>query len=33
MMTVDNVIEEVHAIEWTPNSATYKMERLNLDIY
>ena len=29
---VDNVVEEVHAIEWIPNSATYKMEKLNLDI-
>ena len=25
-------MEEVHAIEWTPNSVTYKMERLNLDV-
>ena len=29
---VDNIIEEVHAIEWIPNSASYKMEKLNLDI-
>ena len=29
---VDNVMEEVHAIEWIPNSATYKMEKLNLDV-
>ena len=29
---VDNVMEEVHAIEWMPNSATYKMEKLNLDV-
>ena len=29
---VDNVIEEVHAIDWVPNSAGYKMEKLNLDI-
>ena len=29
---VDNVIEEVHAIEWIPNSASYKMEKLNLDV-
>ena len=30
--TVDNVVEEVHAIEWIPNLATYKTEKLNLDI-
>ena len=29
---VDNVMEEVHGIEWMPNLATYKMEKLNLDI-
>ena len=29
---VDNVMEEVHAIEWIPNSATYKIEKLNLDV-
>ena len=29
---VDNIIEEVHAIEWIPNSAGYKMEKLNLNI-
>ena len=28
---VDNIIEEVHAIEWIPNLTTYKMEKLNLD--
>ena len=28
---VDNVVEEVHAIEWIPNSATYKIKKLNLD--
>ena len=28
---VDNVMEEVHAIEWIPNSTAYKMEKLNLD--
>ena len=30
---VDNIVEEVHAIEWIPNSVTYKMEKLNLDIF
>ena len=29
---VDNIVEEVHAIEWIPNSTTYKMEKLNLDV-
>ena len=29
---IDNIVEEVHAIEWIPNSAGYKMESLNLDI-
>ena len=29
---VDNIMEEVHAIEWIPNSATYKIEKLNLDV-
>ena len=29
---VDIIVEEVHAIEWVPNSAGYKMEKLNLDI-
>ena len=29
---VDNTVEEVHAIEWIPNLATYKMEKLNLDV-
>ena len=29
---IDNLIEEVHAIKWIPNSATYKMEMLNLDV-
>ena len=29
---VDNVVEEARAIEWVPNSAIYKMEKLNLDI-
>ena len=28
---VDNIVEEVHDIEWIPNSATYKMEKLNLE--
>ena len=27
---VDNIVEEVHAIEWIPNFATSKMEKLNL---
>ena len=27
---VDNVVEEVHAIEWIPNSATYKIGKPNL---
>ena len=25
-------MEEIHAIEWIPNSATYKMEKLNLHV-
>ena len=25
-------MEEVHAIEWIPNLATYKMEKLTLDV-
>ena len=29
---IDNIMEEVHAIEWIPISATYKMEKLNLDV-
>ena len=29
---VDNVVEELHAIEWIPNTAIYRMERLNLDV-
>ena len=29
---VDNIMEEVHTIEWIPNLATYKMEKLNLDV-
>ena len=29
---VHNIEEEVHAIEWVPNSASYKMEKLNLDV-
>ena len=29
---VDNIIEAVHAIEWIPNSASYKMEKLNLEV-
>ena len=29
---VDNIMEEVHAIEWVPNLAIYKMEKLNLDV-
>ena len=29
---VDNVMEEVHAIERIPSSAIYKIEKLNLDI-
>ena len=29
---VNNVMEEVHAIEWVPNSASYRMEKLNLDV-
>ena len=29
---VENILEEVHAIEWVPNSAGYNMEKLNLDI-
>ena len=29
---VENVIEEIHAIEWVPNSASYNMEKLNLDV-
>ena len=29
---VDNIMEEVHAIEWIPNSATYEMEKLILDV-
>ena len=28
----DNIIEEVHTIEWVSNSDSYKMEKLNLDI-
>ena len=28
---VDNVIEEVHAIEWIPSLSTCKIEKLNLD--
>ena len=27
-----NIIEEVNAIEWVPNSASYRMEKLNLDV-
>ena len=29
---VDNIMEEVHDTEWIPNLATYKMEKLKLDI-
>ena len=29
---IDNIVEEIHAIEWIPISATYKMEKLNLDV-
>ena len=29
---VENGIEELHAIEWVPNSAGYNMEKLNLDV-
>ena len=29
---VDNIREEVHTIEWIPNSATYKIEKLNSDV-
>ena len=29
---VENFIEDVHTIEWVPNSASYNMEKLNLDI-
>ena len=29
---VDSIMEDVHAIEWIPSLATYKMEKLNLDI-
>ena len=29
---VDNIMEVVHAIEWVPNLASYKMEKLNLDV-
>ena len=29
---IDNAMEEVHAIEWVPNSVGYKMEMLNLDV-
>ena len=28
---VENVIEEVHAIKWVPDSAGYNMDKLNLD--
>ena len=29
---IDNIIEEVHVIEWVPNPVGYKMEKLNLEI-
>ena len=29
---VENIIEEAHAIEWVPNSASYNMKKLNLDV-
>ena len=29
---VDNIVEEVHAIEWIPKSATYKREKVTLDV-
>ena len=29
---VDNIVEEVHAIEWVATSASYKMENLNLEV-
>ena len=29
---VENIVEEVHAIEWVSNSASYSMEKRNLDI-
>ena len=29
---VDNIVEEVHAIEWVPNVPGYKIEKLYLDI-
>ena len=29
---VDSIMDEVHAIGWIQNSATYRMEKLNLDV-
>ena len=29
---VENIIEEVCAIKWVPNSASYNMGKLNLDV-
>ena len=29
---VENIIEEFHAIKWVPSSASYNMEKLNLDV-
>ena len=29
---VENVVEEIHAIEWVPNSSGYNMEKINLDV-
>ena len=29
---VENIIEEIHAIEWVPNSVGYNIEKLSLDV-
>ena len=29
---VENIIEKAHAMQWVPNSASYNMEKLNLDV-
>ena len=29
---VENIVEEVHVIEWVPNSTGYNMEKCNLDV-
>ena len=29
---VENIVDEVHAIEWVPNSANYHIGKLNLDV-